>query len=254
MNEISLLHDNYKQIEKAIKYIDENFKEVSDELDSIGENIESIEEEIESIPKPVTPDVKLASGTIPVIAAAGGSETITVNLGELNDPNEVILMFFSSSVSDEDVTKLYGNGKVPNVDSALRLTQGSVTTELTTLMFSKYGVSCFGDNVAAKLLTVFEDFNKTTRWRQANVMEYIDASITVMPSNGFTYEDIGNGVFLGFSKLTSDSPIMGSTNKKVVVNKVWLTQSGSETILNFQMTNFNTTDTTSFDFKVAVYD
>ncbi|MFA5233327.1 MAG: methylated-DNA--[protein]-cysteine S-methyltransferase [Sulfurimonas sp.] len=38
MDEISLLHDNYKQIEKAIKYIDENFKE-HPSIDEIAKNI-----------------------------------------------------------------------------------------------------------------------------------------------------------------------------------------------------------------------
>ncbi len=38
MEKISLLHDNYKQIEKAIKYIDENFKE-HPSIDEIAKNI-----------------------------------------------------------------------------------------------------------------------------------------------------------------------------------------------------------------------
>ncbi|MFA5461410.1 MAG: methylated-DNA--[protein]-cysteine S-methyltransferase [Sulfurimonas sp.] len=38
MDEISLLHDNYKQIEKAIKYIDENFKE-HPSIDEVAKNI-----------------------------------------------------------------------------------------------------------------------------------------------------------------------------------------------------------------------
>lgn len=38
MEKISLLHDNYKQIEKAIKYIDENFKE-HPSIDEVAKNI-----------------------------------------------------------------------------------------------------------------------------------------------------------------------------------------------------------------------
>ena len=38
MDKISLLHDNYKQIEKAIKFIDENFKE-HPSIDEVAKNI-----------------------------------------------------------------------------------------------------------------------------------------------------------------------------------------------------------------------
>lgn len=180
-----------------------------------------------------TASITLASGgllTLPAIPSATRS-VITLTLGDLGNPNSLLLGFYLSTIADGDVPKTL---PVFSVGQAFS-THGSVE--------SGYG--------SIYMVLVNSDYTTTRRLAISYPTsgEVYGAAGTALPL-GRTYSDIGVGVLAGYYSYAATG-VFG-INKKVQCESLWLTQSGASTILNIALYNADTTTSTAKDVKVAI--
>lgn len=184
-----------------------------------------------------TTNIRVASGLIPAISASA-REVVTLNLEVLSNRTHALIGFYTSDVPDDQIRA----GLNPNAP----LNPYSSYTLSVINVQDKYN---FAESSLKSLLYVSEDYNDAMKFYNANPEKY--GANSSMPF-GFTYESIGVGVLVGWYSLSSTN--FWSLDKKLQIESAWLTQSGSNTILNIAFYNTDVAANTSGSFKVGVYE
>ncbi len=224
--------------------------------------IKSLIAEIENQPAPVaaaltipeiaSPNIKVASGTVPVILTAVRT-VVTVNLGVLQNKTRAVIGFFPAAVSDNDIKYFKQRPTTKNGFGGLNVQpEGNADFCFANLAETVY--PCFNLTNMFNLLLVTENYLKATR-SCAPLTESINASTDFhVDWNGkLTYEGINKNVLVGWYTSAGTGPL-GLSNK-TQLESAWLTQSGSDTVLNMAFKNVAASGSNlALNFKVAVYE
>jgi len=189
-------------------------------------------------------NIKVLSGTIPAIPA-DSRQVIQVTLGELINPTCVTVGFFKSTANSAEIS-------IPGFKDLLATRQGGTggTFPPSFNILNTFIPPFTEDGFISNFFRVFEDYTKAmTAYAQHEFTMY-GASGASMPV-AYIYEELGVGVLLGYY-VNGEGVFM--LDKKIELESLWLTQSGSDTILNFALYNRDVAANTSKDFKVAVYE
>lgn len=168
--------------------------------------------------------------TIPAITAATRS-VLTITLGNFGNPTNLLVGFYLSSIADATILK-----GLPS------FTTGQV---IVTSLFSDgyYPANQY-------MILVSENYTRSMRLT-APKGDTNEVSATGTPlAYGKNYTDIGANMLFGFYGLAAGGAF--AVDKKIYMESCWLTQSGSNTVLNIALYNTDVAANASKTVKVAV--
>lgn len=192
------------------------------------------------------PDIKVADFTVPAITNDTRS-VVEVVLGTLNNPGRALLGFFLDSAVDAEIQKMYNDFGAGNIKDAQILVPGNYTYPGIKKITNGYSFEDRGGN----MLVASENHVKAQVFSTRSDGKYGDGAGTAMP-DGFTYEDMGVGVLVGWYSIGSLG-VLG-LDKKVEMESVWITTVAGVTTLSIALYNRDAAPNTTVDFKVAVYE
>lgn len=195
--------------------------------------------------------------TVPIVSAAS-TETLSIDLGAIGNPDAVILGVTRGSDSIEDIEKfdssvVFGYKYIVSPNN----TGSTVTPVLTTKYQVNSGYSGLGtasrQGTGNFLFRVSEDYNKSglgLDQSDATFGSKYDDAGTFLPA-GFTYGDIGVGVLAGWWVYNGNKGFAEIAGK-LVLQGSWIEQDGDNTTLKLVLSNVDAAaDTVSTDIKIV---
>lgn len=195
--------------------------------------------------------------TVPIVSAAS-TETLSIDLGAIGNPDAVILGVTSDSYSIEAIEKfdsslVFGYRYIVSPNN----TGSTVTPVLTTKYQVNSGIQGLGtqsrQGTGNFLFRVSEDYNKSglgLDQSDATFGSKYDDAGTVLPA-GFTYGDIGVGVLAGWWVYNGNKGFAEIAGK-LVLQGSWIEQNGDNTTLKLVLSNVDAAaDTVSTDIKIV---
>lgn len=199
------------------------------------------------------PDVEAYPVTIPAITA-GTTETLTVNLGAIGNPDAVIVGSCPSG-GGYTIENIENFSTATSQYHAIMGANSNYGSRIQPVLANKY-TALFNTDVGSYLFRVSEDYlqSRTARTQKhgvtaSNSNKY-DQAGTEMP-HGFTYADTGVSTFLGWYDYFGTNGQLGLFGKKVTMQAAWLEQDGDNTNLKIVLNNVDTTDTVSTDIHIV---
>ncbi len=190
---------------------------------------------------------------IPIISV-GERIVIQQNLGDLINPNRCAVGFFKYEVSELDSTIIEAGLKAPNnVGVIYPLLTGNQCFVIPKNISDNFDFR-LTDAILSNMLFVTKDYTKAMRLvsplgSDVSSTEKYDTN-SILPA-GITYEQIGAGVLVGWYAYSNYNALV---MKKIQIESAWLSDSGTNSVLNIAIKNVDSTDTTAQKITLAIYE
>jgi hypothetical protein len=189
-------------------------------------------------------DTKVVSATIPSIAT-NTRYVLTANVGTLVNSKQAIIGFFTSTTPDSSIQNLTTDNS--NIALEGQLPIGPHLNSISN-NYAAHPV-LLTSNVSSRLMFICEDYTKATRLGAKASKENYGSPASNLPY-GFTYSGLNVGVLFGWY---ANKGVIG-INRHVEMESGWLTQSGSDTIVNIAFYNRDSSSSSSLTIKIAVFE
>jgi len=210
---------------------------------AINDNFKLLAYYRRAIPK----HVNVVGVVIPAIAA-NTRYVLTLNVGQLKNPNLAIVGFFTSATADADIQNLVfssNNGVDRVLKNSVRIAPNVDPTDARLII-----TPILNPAATQRMMIVTRNYQDATRCAPSFGENYHGFSSGF--SCSYSYAAMNIGVLFGYYILTGIGVLQ--LNKKIEMESAWLSDSGTDSILNIAFYNRDTAANTALSLKVGVYE